>query len=60
MNRDPTDTILKRYGFTKYRNNVLEGTLEDAGWAEWSVEEESDVRDVTYGIKLIQVRDKVD
>jgi len=32
--------------FTKYRNNVLEGTLEDAGWAEWSVEEQSDVRDV--------------
>ncbi len=32
--------------FTKYRNNVLEGTLEDAGWAEWSVEEESDVRDI--------------
>lgn len=33
--------------FTKYRNNVLEGTLEDAGWAEWSVEEESDVRDIS-------------
>jgi len=32
--------------FTKYRNNVLEGTLEDAGWAEWSVEELSDVRNV--------------
>jgi len=32
--------------FTKYRNNVLEGTLEDSGWAEWSVEEESDVRDI--------------
>ncbi len=32
--------------FTKYRNNVLEGNLEDAGWAEWSVDEQSDVRDV--------------
>ena len=32
--------------FTKYRNNVLEGNLGDAGWAEWSVEEQSDVRDV--------------
>ncbi len=32
--------------FTKYRNNVLEGNLEDTGWAEWSVEEQSDVRDV--------------
>ena len=31
--------------FTKYRNNVLEGVLEDSGWAEWSVEEQSDVRD---------------
>lgn len=32
--------------FTKYRNNALEGILEDSGWAEWSVEEQSDVRDV--------------
>jgi len=32
--------------FTKYRNNVLEGVLEDSGWAEWSVEEQSDVRDI--------------
>ena len=32
--------------FTKYRNNVLEGNLGDAGWAEWSVEEQSDVRDI--------------
>ena len=32
--------------FTKYRNNALEGVLEDSGWAEWSVEEQSDVRDV--------------
>ena len=32
--------------FTKYRNNVLDGVLEDAGWAEWSVEEQSDVRDI--------------
>jgi phage terminase large subunit-like protein len=31
--------------FTKYRNNALEGVLEDSGWAEWSVEEQSDVRD---------------
>jgi len=32
--------------FTKYRNNALEGILEGSGWAEWSVEEQSDVRDV--------------
>ena len=32
--------------FTSYRNNALEGVLEDSGWAEWSVEEQSDVRDV--------------
>lgn len=30
--------------FTKYRQNVLEGALENAGWAEWSVEQQSDVR----------------
>jgi phage terminase large subunit-like protein len=32
--------------FTNLRNATLEGNNEDAGWAEWSVEEESDVRDV--------------
>lgn len=32
--------------FTGLRNTTLEGSNEDIGWAEWSVEEESDVRDV--------------
>lgn len=32
--------------FMKYRDEVLEGNAEDSGWAEWSVEEESDPRDV--------------
>ncbi len=32
--------------FTGLRNATLEGNTEDIGWAEWSVEEESDVRDV--------------
>src|SRR5690606_41739232 len=31
--------------FMKYRENVLYGALEDSGWAEWSVEKESDPRD---------------
>lgn len=31
--------------FTKYRDNTLGGLKEDAGWAEWSVDQESDVRD---------------
>src|SRR5690625_3242205 len=31
--------------FTKYRENALYGSLEDSGWAEWSVEKESDPRD---------------
>lgn len=31
--------------FTKYRENALYGSLEDAGWAEWSIEKESDPRD---------------
>lgn len=32
--------------FTSLRNNVLEGGLEDTGWAEWSVDEQSNMRDV--------------
>lgn len=32
--------------FTNLRNATLEGNNEDVGWAEWSVEEQSDVRDV--------------
>lgn len=32
--------------FTNLRNATLQGNNEDIGWAEWSVEEESDVRDV--------------
>lgn len=31
--------------FTKYRQNALAGALENAGWAEWSVERQSDIRD---------------
>src|SRR5690606_19596341 len=30
--------------FTKYRENALYGSLEDSGWAEWSVDKESDPR----------------
>lgn len=33
--------------FTKYRQNALAGVLENAGWAEWSVERQSDIRDKT-------------
>lgn len=32
--------------FTNLRNATLEGNNEDTGWAEWSVEEQSDVRDI--------------
>lgn len=32
--------------FTKFRKAVLEGDTVNAGWAEWSVEEETNVRDV--------------
>ncbi len=31
--------------FMKLRNNALQGKLEDTGWAEWSVQHMSDVRD---------------
>ncbi|MGY4105124.1 DEAD/DEAH box helicase family protein [Ignavigranum ruoffiae] len=32
--------------FTKYRNNCLDGGLKYSGWAEWSVPEMKDIRDV--------------
>lgn len=32
--------------FTKFRKAVLEGDTVNAGWAEWSVEEETNIRDV--------------
>lgn len=32
--------------FTKMRNSTLEGISKNTGWAEWSVEEMSDVNDV--------------
>ena len=31
--------------FVDFRNSVLEGKTENAGWAEWSVEDQSDVHD---------------
>jgi len=31
--------------FTKLRNATLEGSTEDTGWAEWSVDKQSDIRD---------------
>lgn len=31
--------------FTRLRDNTLHGSTEDTGWAEWSVDKESDVRD---------------
>lgn len=31
--------------FTKLRDNALHGKAEDTGWAEWSVDKQSDVRD---------------
>ncbi|GGN54899.1 terminase large subunit [Oceanobacillus indicireducens] len=31
--------------FTRLRDNALQGSTEDTGWAEWSVDKQSDVRD---------------
>ena len=31
--------------FKNYRNDVLQGAVEDAGWAEWSVDQMSDIYD---------------
>ena len=41
----PPTMVSKGTVFTKFRKNVLSGTVKNGGWAEWSVEEQSDVRD---------------
>ncbi|MEG0906572.1 MAG: terminase, partial [Cellulosilyticaceae bacterium] len=38
--------------FTKLRTSVLNGQSQNSGWAEWSVEEESDVRDKELWYKV--------
>jgi len=48
--------------FNDLRNSVFEGTSTDTGWGEWSVEEQSDMRDVelwyktnpTLGLRLTE------
>lgn len=48
--------------FVKYRNSTLHGKNSDAGWAEWSVEQETDPEDVdawyetnpSMGIQLME------
>ena len=42
----PPTMISKGTVFTAYRGKVLSGEEEDAGWAEWSVPQMSDTRDV--------------
>ena len=32
--------------FTDLRNSALDGSSVDVGWAEWSVDEQSDMRDI--------------
>lgn len=55
--------------FIDYRNSALNGGEENGGWAEWGVEEQSDVRDVdlwykcnpSLGLKFTErsVRDEI-
>lgn len=42
----PPTAVSSGTKFVKYRTEVLAGKLEDAGWAEWSVEKQSDPYDV--------------
>ena len=42
----PPTMISKGTVFTAYRGKVLSGEEEDAGWAEWSVPQMSDTKDV--------------
>lgn len=32
--------------FVKYRNDIFDGKLEDAGWSEWSVDSQTDPNDI--------------
>lgn len=45
MTGTPPTPISSGTVFTKLRENTMMGSLEDTGWAEWSVDKESDVRD---------------
>lgn len=42
----PPTAVSSGTKFVKYREDVLAGKLEDAGWAEWSVETQTDPHDV--------------
>lgn len=41
----PPTTVSKGTVFTKYRESILSGGRKHNGWAEWSVESESDIHD---------------
>lgn len=41
----PPTTVSSGTVFTKYRERTLQGQTENGAWAEWSVQEESDVHD---------------
>lgn len=42
----PPTAVSSGTKFLKYRRDCTDGKLEDAGWAEWSVDDETDARDV--------------
>lgn len=41
----PPTPISKGTVFTSFREEILKGGVEDSGWADWSVEEQSDTTD---------------
>ena len=41
----PPTTVSSGTVFTKYRERTLQGQTENGAWAEWSVQDESDVHD---------------
>jgi len=47
----PPTAVSKGTVFQKLRDSSLEGDTEDTGWAEWSVDEQSDVNDIELWYK---------
>lgn len=44
----PPTAVSKGHVFEKMRTNVLSGSQKNSGWAEWSVDHQTDVHDVDY------------
>lgn len=46
MTGTPPTAVSSGTKFVKYRKDIFDGAIEDAGWAEWSVEKQTDPHDI--------------